>query len=46
MMDDRLDAVRAMYGYESIPKEWRETLLKGEYIDELCKSFAEQAMKQ
>ena len=34
------------YGFESIPKEWRETLLKGEYIDELCKSFAEQAMKQ
>ena len=34
------------YGFESIPEEWRETLLKGEYIDELCKSFAEQAMKQ
>lgn len=33
------------YGFESIPQEWRDTLLKGEYIDELCRKFAEKAMK-
>ena len=26
----------ALYGYESIPKEWRDRLLKREYIEELC----------
>jgi ADP-ribosylglycohydrolase len=26
----------ALYGYEAIPKEWRETLLKREYIEEMC----------
>ena len=26
----------AIYGYENIPKEWLNELLKGEYIDSLC----------
>ena len=26
----------ALYGYEGIPKEWRETLIKREYIEEMC----------
>ena len=26
----------AMYGYDAIPKEWRNTLIKREYIEELC----------
>ena len=26
----------ALYGYENIPKEWRDTLIKREYIEELC----------
>jgi ADP-ribosylglycohydrolase len=26
----------ALYGYESIPDEWRNTLIKREYIEELC----------
>lgn len=26
----------ALYGYESIPKEWRDTLIKREYIEEMC----------
>ena len=25
-----------MYGYEGIPGEWRETLIKREYIEEMC----------
>lgn len=26
----------AIYGYDSIPKKWRETLIKREYIEDLC----------
>lgn len=26
----------AMYGYNAIPEEWRNTLIKREYIEELC----------
>ena len=26
----------ALYGYEAIPKEWRETLIKRDYIENLC----------
>ncbi len=26
----------ALYGYNSIPKEWRDTLIKREYIEEMC----------
>ena len=26
----------ALYGYESIPQEWRDTLIKRDYIEELC----------
>lgn len=26
----------AVYGYDGIPKEWRNTLIKGEYIEEMC----------
>ena len=26
----------ALYGYEAIPKEWRETLIKRDYIEKLC----------
>ena len=48
---DTIDAIAEglaglAYGFESIPKEWRETLLKGECIDELCRKFTEKAMKQ
>ena len=27
----------ALYGYENIPQEWRDTLIKKDYIEELCK---------
>ncbi len=26
----------ALYGYEAIPKKWRETLIKRKYIEEMC----------
>lgn len=26
----------ALYGYEGIPQEWRETLIKREWIEEMC----------
>ena len=26
----------ALYGYEAIPKKWRDTLIKREYIEEMC----------
>lgn len=29
----------ALYGYESIPSEWLETLAKREYIEDMCKKF-------
>ena len=31
----------ALYGYENIPKEWRETLIRREYIEELCERASE-----
>lgn len=32
----------AMYGYDAIPEEWRRTLIKKDYIEELCeKAFSE-----
>lgn len=27
-----------LYGYDSIPEEWRDTLIKKDYIEELCES--------
>ena len=33
----------AMYGYDSIPSEWRNVLLKRDYIEELCeKAFGDK----
>ena len=26
----------ALYGYDAIPQEWRDTLIKREYIEEMC----------
>ena len=26
----------AMYGYDAIPEEWRNTLIRREYIEEMC----------
>ena len=26
----------ALYGYDSIPEDWRNALIKREYIEELC----------
>ena len=31
----------ALYGYDAIPEEWRNTLLKRDYIEELCKRASE-----
>lgn len=31
----------ALYGYDSIPEEWLNTLLKRDYIEEMCKQAAE-----
>ena len=30
----------ALYGYDTIPAAWRNTLLKRDYIEELCTSFS------
>ena len=30
----------ALYGYDAIPKEWRDTLIKREYIEKLCEQIA------
>ncbi|MBQ8235123.1 MAG: ADP-ribosylglycohydrolase family protein, partial [Clostridia bacterium] len=30
-----------LYGYDAIPLEWRNTLIKREYIEELCKRASE-----
>lgn len=30
----------ALYGYDSIPVEWRNTLIKREYIEEMCEKAA------
>lgn len=31
----------ALYGYENIPAEWRDTLIGREYIEEMCKRASE-----
>ena len=31
----------ALYGYDSIPEEWRNTLIKREYIEEMCRRASE-----
>ena len=31
----------ALYGYDGIPEEWRNTLIKREYIEEMCERAAE-----
>ena len=31
----------ALYGYDSIPEEWRNTLIKREYIEEMCEKACE-----
>ncbi len=31
----------ALYGYDSIPAEWLNTLLRRDYIDEMCRRFAD-----
>ena len=31
----------ALYGYDSIPEEWRNTLIKREYIEEMCERACE-----
>ena len=35
----------ALYGYDSIPKEWRDTLIKRDYIEELCKTACNNWLK-
>jgi ADP-ribosylglycohydrolase len=34
-----------LYGYENIPQEWRETLIKRDYIEELCKNACDNWLK-
>ena len=29
----------ALYGYESIPQEWKDSLIKNDYIESLCEKF-------
>lgn len=31
----------ALYGYEAIPREWRETLIKRDYIERMCETAAQ-----
>ncbi|MBR2387280.1 MAG: ADP-ribosylglycohydrolase family protein [Clostridia bacterium] len=31
----------ALYGYDAIPEEWRNTLIKREYIEKMCETCAE-----
>ena len=31
----------ALYGYDAIPKEWRDKLIKREYIEEMCRRASE-----
>jgi ADP-ribosylglycohydrolase len=35
----------ALYGYDSIPKEWRDTLIKRDYIEELCQTACNNWLK-
>lgn len=36
----------ALYGYNAIPQEWRNTLIKREYIEELCEKAFKNCQKQ
>lgn len=36
----------ALYGYDAIPLEWRDTLIKREYIEEMCERAAQNWTKQ
>lgn len=31
----------ALYGYDSIPIEWRKKLIKREYIEDMCQTASE-----
>jgi ADP-ribosylglycohydrolase len=31
----------ALYGYDAIPREWLDTLLRREYIEQLCERAAQ-----
>ena len=47
VLDDKLRFIGArgdagaLYGYDAIPKEWRDKLIKREYIEEMCRRAAE-----
>ena len=34
-----------LYGYDNIPQEWRDTLIKRDYIEELCKNACDNWLK-
>ena len=36
----------ALYGYDAIPSEWRETLAKREYIENMCDKFSTTLTKK
>ena len=36
----------ALYGYDAIPQEWRDTLIKREYIEEMCERAYETWSKE
>lgn len=36
----------ALYGYDAIPEEWRNVLIKREYIEELCEKYLKEFEKQ
>jgi hypothetical protein len=36
----------ALYGYEAIPQEWRNTLIKRDYIEEMCERANETWSKE
>ena len=36
----------ALYGYEAIPQKWRDTLIKREYIEEMCERAYETWSKE
>ena len=35
----------ALYGYDSIPQEWKDTLIKREYIESLCEKAYDEWTK-
>ena len=35
----------ALYGYDNIPKEWRDTLIKRDCIEDLCEKACESWLK-